>query len=494
MNGQPLPKLRAYVQEMVELESAVALAHWDQRTHMPPLGDQARAPVVARLTRLAFDRLVAPAFGDLLQEAETHHADLTEHDRSLIAHWRREHNRKRAIPPDLFQRHVAACVTAQSAWEKAKEASDFRTFQPRLEEVVTLTQEIAHEIGYTESPYDALLEEYEPGTTTSKLRALIGPLVDALTPLVRECAGSAEPSRLPPGPFSFDTQRALSRTALTSIGYDFSAGRLDDAAHPFTIGIGPKDIRVTNRYKKGDVLSGLFGALHEGGHALYEQSMPEELSWTGLNTAASFGIHESQSRLWENQIGRSAAFWSYFHPHLVQHLPAFATTSPEDLVWASTRVAPSLVRTDADEVTYNLHIAIRFEIEVDLIEGKIAVSDLPELWSNAYRRYLDIEPTRDAEGVLQDVHWSGGMFGYFPSYLLGNLYAAQLMKAVERDIPNLWDYVRQGELARILRWLNEHVHRYGATYRPEALIEKATGSPPSTEPFIAHLNQRYREG
>lgn len=487
-----MQKLRAYVEEIVELNSAVALAFWDQRTHMPPQGDEARARVVARLTRLAFDRLIAPELDRLLREAEIESAGLPDRDRHIIAHWRREHDRKRSVPPELFQRHVAACVAAESVWEKAKEKSDFRMFKPLLEEVVMLTQEIAHKIGFTDSPYDALLEEFEPGTTTRKLRTLIGPLVDSLTLLVRACSDEDPPLGLPPGPFPVDAQRTLSHVALKAIGYDFSAGRLDDTTHPFTTGIGPGDVRVTNRYKEDDVLSGLFGALHEGGHALYDQGIPVELSWTGLHGAASFGIHESQSRLWENQIGRSAAFWTYFHPQLVRHLPAFSMTNPQDLVRASTRVAPSLIRTDADEVTYNLHIAIRFELEVGLIEGEISVGELPELWSSTYQRYLGVEPANDAEGVLQDVHWSAGMFGYFPSYLLGNLYASQLMNALERDISDLWDRVRQGELSPILRWLNEHVHRHGAALKPEELIEKATGSPPSAEPFIAYLNQRYK--
>ena len=424
-----IDRLKEYVREIRELEAAAALAHWDQRTYMPPRGLEARVRVVGRLERLAFECLVSPKLDRLLKEAEAGLDVGSELDRALVRYWRREHDRKKAIPPDLYQKFVETCSRAEAIWEQAKLRSDFAMFAPHLGEVVELVRKLAELLGYEEHPYDALLEEYEPGMRASRLKEVIEPLRAELVPLLQRLEEGSPPPARPVGPFPIPAQRALARKALELIGYDYSAGRLDDSVHPFTIGLGPGDVRVTNRYSEVDPFSGLFAALHEGGHALYDQGLPPELAWTGLDSGASFGVHESQSRLWENQIGRSLPFWQFFHRHLVEHLPAFEGTGPEEVWRTACEVRPSPVRVEADEVTYNLHIALRFELELELIEGRLSVERLPERWNQAMESYLGIVPPDDARGVLQDVHWSGGMFGYFPSYMLGNLYAAQLMAA-----------------------------------------------------------------
>ncbi|MBC7220967.1 carboxypeptidase M32 [Candidatus Bipolaricaulota bacterium] len=487
-----LDELKAYVREIAEISSAAALAAWDQRTHMPPGGAEARAKVAGKLERLAFERRVSDRMGELLAAAEREGAS-SEVDEALIRVWKRDHTRHRAIPPSLYQKFVETTTRAESVWEKAKAASDFGLFRPYLAEVVDLVREMARLIGYTDSPYDALVEEYEPGMTTSALRPLLGELRRELVAFLEELARGTPPDKLPRGRFPLDAQRALCRQALGWIGYDFQAGRLDDSVHPFTIGVGPGDVRVTNRYQESDPFSSLFGALHEGGHALYGQGVDPQLGWTGLSGGASFGIHESQSRFWENQIGRSRPFWQFAHPHLAHHFPTLASTDPDDVWRHVNRVRASFIRVEADEVTYNLHICLRFKIELDMIEGKLAVDELPARWNRAMEDYLGITPPDDAHGVLQDVHWSAGMIGYFPSYALGNLYAAQITAVAEREVPGFWDKVQTGDLLPIREWLREKVHRHGQVYLPDELVKRITGSGLSPDPFLRYVRAKYGE-
>ncbi len=485
-------ELREYVREIAEIHSAVALGAWDQRTHMPERGAEARAKVLGRLERMAFERVVSDRMGELLAAAERDGV-CSEVDQALIRVWKREHTRNRAVPPALYQKFVETTSRAETVWEKAKAASDFALFRPHLAEVVDLVREMAKLIGYRESPYDALLDEYEPGMTVAALRPLLGSLRERLVAFLKELSRGKPPRELPAGTYPLDAQKRFCRETLTWIGYDFQAGRLDDSAHPFTIGIGLGDVRVTNRYQDDDPFPGLFGALHEGGHALYGQGNDPELAWTGLAGGASFGIHESQSRFWENQIGRSLPFWRYAHPHLVRHFPGLARAKPEDVWRHVNRVEPSLIRVEADEVTYNLHICLRFELEVDLVEGRLEVDELPARWNRAMADYLGVTPPDDARGVLQDVHWSGGMFGYFPSYTLGNLYAAQIADAAERAIPGLWAKVEAGEFAPIRGWLWEEVHRHGRVFLPEDLVRRVTGSGLGAEPFLHYIRRKYGE-
>jgi len=487
-----LQELREYVREISELGAAAALAAWDQRTQMPEKGAEARAKVVGRLERLAFERTISPRMGELLAAAEREPGE-SEVDRALVRVWKRDYTRHRAIPPDLYQKFVETTTRAETVWEKAKAASDFAMFRPHLAEVVGLVREIAKLIGFKESPYDALVEEFEPGMTVATLRPLLGDLRKELVAFLKELGRGTPPRELPAGDFSLDAQRAFCREALQWIGYDFAAGRLDDSVHPFTMGIAPGDVRVTNRYQASEPFSALFGALHEGGHALYGQGNDPALAWTGLTGGASFGIHESQSRFWENQIGRSLPFWRFAQPHLARHVPSLAQTKPEDIWRHVNRAQPSLIRVEADEVTYNLHICLRFELEVELLEGRLDVAALPERWNRAMVDYLGVTPPDDRRGVLQDVHWSGGMFGYFPSYTLGNLYAAQITEAAEREIPRFWDKVQTGQLTPIREWLRENVHRHGRVYLPEELVKRVTGSGLSAEPFLRYVRAKYGE-
>ncbi len=488
-----LNDLKEYVREIGELSAASALAAWDQRTHMPEKGAEARAKVIGRLSRLAFERTISDRMGELLAQAEKELDGSSTVERALVREWKRTYTRYKAIPPDFYQKFVETCTRAETVWEKAKAASDFAMFRPHLAEVVDMVRELTRYIGYKDSPYDALVEEYEPGMSTEKLRAVLGGLREELVPFLRELMERGQaPEPLPAGKFAVDSQRALCREALQAIGYDFSAGRLDDSVHPFTIGLGPGDTRVTNRYREDDPLPALFGALHEGGHALYDQGLAPELAWTGLDGGASFGIHESQSRFWENQIGRSLAFWRFFRIKLVRRFKSLAKFKAEDFWRAVNRAEPGFIRVDADEVTYNLHICLRFELELDLIEGRLKVEHLPQRWNEAMHKYLGVVPPDDRQGVLQDVHWSSGSFGYFPSYTLGNLYAAQFTHAAVQEIPEFWDLVAQGNFTPILGWLREKIHRHGRVYLPEELAQAVTGQGLTPRPFLQYIQGKYR--
>lgn len=488
------PELKSYMAEMVELELAAAIAHWDARTYMPERGVESRARVVGRLSRLAFERLVSPKFEELLAQAERELDGASEVERALVRHGKRIHHRAKAIPPDFYQRFVELCARAEAVWEKAKANSDFPAFKPYLGEIVDMVREMARLIGYKEHPYDALVEEYEPGMTTAGLAEILGKLREGLVPFVKRLMEEGTPPpAVPQGKYSLASQRALCREVLASIGYDFSAGRIDESVHPFTIGLGPGDTRVTNHYREDDPFSSLFGALHEGGHALYDQGIPPDLVWLGLGDGASFGIHESQSRFWENQIGRSPAFWEFLKPKLSRRFRVFAPYSPQEIWRMVNKVEPSLIRIEADEVTYNLHICLRFELEVALVEGKLRVEELPERWNKAMKGYLGVVPPDDARGVLQDVHWSDGSFGYFPSYALGNLYAAQFAEAMAEEIPDLWEKVGEGKFQEPLGWLREKIHRHGRTYWPEELCRRVTGKELSVEPFFRYVQGKYSE-
>ncbi len=485
---------KKHLREIGKLNSSLSLLHWDQRTHLPEKGHSARAEVIGKLSKMIFELSISDELGRYLEELEERD-DLSERDRASVRVVGREYRRYRAIPPDLFEEFSIARAESETAWEKARAASDFASFLPHLEKMVDYSRRFAEYFGYSENPYDALIEEYEPGMTTAQLREIIAPLKDKLAPFIKHLVdeGTRPHTEFTRGKFPAEKQRELSRRALEAIGYDFTAGRLDTTVHPFTITTGPGDVRITTRFLEDDPFSGLYSSMHEGGHALYDQGIPDELRWTGLDDGASMGIHESQSRMWENMVGRSLPFWRFFSPIISEVFPQFAAASPEEIYRAVNVVEPSLIRVEADEVTYNLHIMLRFELEEGLINGRIAAKDLPELWNEAMERYLGVVPPDDAHGVLQDVHWSGGMFGYFPSYMLGNLYAAQLFAKAKQEIPDLEERFAKGDFSPLLSWLRDKIHRYGRIYDPIDLLKEATGEEPDSGYFINYVVQKYSE-
>jgi len=489
-----LTAYKAHLAEIAKLHSAQSLLGWDQQTHMPKKGGAARAQVAGKLSKMAFELFVSDKMGKYIEELEKRD-DLSLEERASVRRVGRDYRRNKAIPPALIEEFTIVRSEAQSAWAKARADSDFSLFRPHLEKIIDYVRRFADYYGYDEEPYDALLEGFEPGMTSARLRQIIAPLRSELVPFLKRLSDEGEKPSADPwkGTFDIETQRSLARRTLEIIGYDFDAGTLDDVAHPFTTTIGPGDVRVTNRYLEETPLSGLFAALHEGGHALYNQGMGEELYYLLLADGASHGIHESQSRMIENQIGRSRPFWKFFQPILAEYFPRFANVDPEELYRSANIVEPSLIRVEADEVTYNLHIMLRFELETGLIDGSIAVNDLPELWNKAMERYLGITPPDDAHGVLQDVHWSWGAFGYFPSYMLGNLYSAQIFAKLRSDLPDLDERIAAGDFIPLLSWLRENVHRFGGIYDPNELIERVTGEGLNPSYFVSYVTEKYSD-
>ena len=476
--------------DITSIGAAAAVLSWDQETKMPPKGQASRGAALSVLAGIQHDRLTDPALTEALDAAAA--ADLDDVGRAQVREARRDVRRASAVPGDLARRVAAHQSTALASWQQAKADDDFDAFAPALAETIALTKEQAAayvDAGLAERPYDALLDTYEPGSTEAELAPLLGDLRDELAPLVKAAAASGvvideSPVR---GNFTNAQQEALGRAIAEAIGYDFDGGRLDLSAHPFTTGFGPGDVRITWRPEAHDIRPGLFGVMHEVGHAMYEQGLPSQWARTPLGEAVSLGIHESQSRLWENQVGRSRAFWEWALPLLHEHIPSKADVTVDQLYPALHTVTPGFIRVDADEATYNLHIVARFEIERRVIGESIDVKDLPELWNETYQELLGIRPTSNAVGVLQDIHWAMGGFGYFPTYTLGNLISAQLFDAASAALGGADELLARGDFDQLLGWLRTNVHEHGRSLSAGEIVEQATGKPLSSEAFLTYL-------
>lgn len=484
--------------ELGVLNSCAAVLSWDQHTYMPAKGAGLRGEQMAFLASLSHQKFTDPKVGELLSTVEA--SDLVKEPASDAAanarEWRRAYNRATKIPPSLVAELARVTTQAQQAWEQAKKANDFPTFRPWLEKVVDLKRQEADAVGFEGHRYNALIEEFEPGATVAELKTLFADLTKELVPLIRKIADSPKkPDRsLLERDYPVDRQKLFAESAAVAFGFDFAAGRLDTTAHPFCSGLGPGDCRITTRYNPRFFSESFFGVLHETGHALYEQNLPAEHFGTPLGSACSFGIHESQSRLWENQVGRGRPFWDHFFPRLRQAFPgALADVSPDAFHFAINDVRPSLIRVEADESTYNLHIALRFELELALLSGDLTVAELPGAWNDRFTTLFGLAVPDNARGCLQDIHWSFGGIGYFPTYTLGNLYAAQFMSAVKRELgaDALADDFGRGEFGRLKDWLTQNIHRHGQRYRAGELCRRATGSALSPKPFVTYLNEKF---
>jgi carboxypeptidase Taq len=482
--------------ELGVLNSCAAVLNWDHQTYMPPKGGSLRGEQMAFLASLAHQKFTDPKVGELLAAVEGSElvrdpeSDAAANAREL----RRAYDRATKLPPSLVAELARATTEAQQVWEQARKKNDYASFRPLLARVVELKRQEAAAVGFKDHPYNALVDEYEPGTTVAELKALFAGLTAELAPLVRKIAES--PKKPETGilarEFPTDRQRVFAEAAAAAIGFDFAGGRLDTTAHPFCTGFGPGDCRITTRYNPRFFNEAFFGVLHETGHAMYEQGLPAEHFGTPLGGACSLGIHESQSRLWENQVGRGRPFWEHFYPRLKQTFPAaLADVPPDAFHFAINDVRPSLIRVEADEATYNLHIALRFELELALLGGDLNAPDLPGAWNERFQALFGLAVPDDARGALQDIHWSFGGIGYFPTYTLGNLYAAQFMDAARRDLGGLEDDFRRGEFGRLKGWLESHVYRHGQRYRAEELCRRATGSALSPQPFLSYLSEKF---
>jgi carboxypeptidase Taq len=489
----PLARLRARVAEIDDLQHAARLLGWDQQTMMPREGAAARGEAIGTIERLAHERLTDPAVGALLDDLAARAAPGPAEDdgAALVRVVRRDHDRARRVPAELTAEIARAGSEALGVWVEARRRSDFGLFRPALERNVELRRRLAACFEDVEHPYDALVDGYEPGMTTAKLRQVLATLRDGLVPLIAAIARAPGPPALP-GPFPVGSQRELALEIARSFGFDDGAWRMDLAEHPFCEALAPGDIRVTTRFSQA-ALNGVFAAMHEVGHGLYEHGVDPRLARTTAGTGVSLGVHESQSRLWENLVGRSLPFWRRWYPRLVEVMgdAALGGLDVDRFHAAVNTVKPGFIRVEADEATYSLHIVLRFELEVRLVEGSLAVADLPDAWNAGMRELLGVEVPDDANGVLQDIHWAYGEIGYFPTYALGNVVASQLWAAVRRDLPALDDQIAHGDTAPLREWLREHVHRFGRTLTPEELLIRATGSALDPGPFLDYLRHKY---
>jgi carboxypeptidase Taq len=416
--------------------------------------------------------------------------------RSLLREVWRDYSRAKKLPSDFVIRLSRECSLAQQVWVEAKEHHAFSQFLPNLRTVLSLKREEAEYLGYRDSPYNALLDVYEPGSTIAALRPLFAQVKGRLVPLLKKIQQSSVQIDDAMLFHTFDQapQLEFGRMVLTAMGYDFERGRLDLSSHPFTTSFHPTDVRVTTRVHEHDLQSCLFSCIHEGGHGLYDQGLDPRYFGTPLGDSVSLGIHESQSRMWENCVGRSRPFWHFFYPMLQQTFyHQLRALDGEQFYAAINRVKPSLIRVEADELTYNLHVMLRFEIEQDLIEGRTRPEDLPGIWNQKMEEYLGIAPSNDAEGVLQDVHWSLGAFGYFPTYTLGNLYSVQFYEQAKLEIPHLEDEIAAGQLMVLQCWLGQKIHRWGRMFTPDHLAQRVTGRSLDPEPFLSYVEKKYGE-
>ncbi len=492
-----LKELYERTQELQDLGDLLGLLGWDQQVKMPPQANQVRGPQLATLESIYHERLTAPRIGELLTlvEQRVQGTSYTDADRGLVRQTRRQYDQAVKLPAAFVRERSEASSEAWGAWEKAKPANDFASFAPYLRKVVALKRQEADYLGYQGSPYNALLDQFEPGMTLATLNPILERVREATVDLLRRIRVSSAnvDTSCVHGSFESVKQMYLCTEILKQMGYQFDAGRLDVSSHPFTSGGGsPFDVRVTTRVDPAYFPAALMAAIHEGGHAVYEQGSAPVLARTPLAGGASMGLHESESRLWENYIGRSLPFWKHHFALLRETFPeTFAHRGVEELVRALNVVKPSLIRVEADEVTYNLHIIIRFELEQGLINGEIDVADLPRQWNQKYHDYLGVEPQTDTEGVLQDIHWSGGSFGYFPTYTLGNLYGAQIYYTLRREFADYDARLEREGTGFILAWLREHMYAYGQVYTPGELARKVTGEELNPEYFVRYANEKF---
>ncbi|MYL15928.1 carboxypeptidase M32 [Halorubrum terrestre] len=481
------------VQRWNAVGSASGVLGWDQQVMMPEGGTPARSKQLSALSSVHHDMVTADETGELLDELDD--ADLTDEQAAVVREVRREYERADAVPVELVEEISETGSEALQAWEEAKAEDDFDEFAPYLEKHVELKREYAEHIDPDRDPYEVLFEEFEPCLSMERAESILTELREALVPMIEEIRESDVELAVDTfeGTFPEDEQEALSREALELVGYDFDRGRLDVSSHPFTSG-NQFDCRVTTRFDETDPLGAVGSTIHEFGHAQYNLGLPQEHFGTPLGTSRDLSVHESQSRLWENHVGRSEAFWEEFLPVFQEHFPQTEEATVRDAYEAFNQVyEDNLIRVEADELTYHLHIVIRFEIERDLIRGDLDVEDVPEVWNDKYEEYLGIRPDTDSEGCLQDIHWSHGNFGYFPTYSLGSVMAAQLFEAAEDEIDDLHGKIADGEFGDLHDWLGENVHQHGSRYETNELVVRATGEDFSADAFLDYVDEKYGE-
>ncbi|QCJ42311.1 carboxypeptidase M32 [Bacillus sp. S3] len=493
-----LEDFKALDEKITHFSSIIGLADWDQKVMAPKKGRSVFAKATGTLRTEVFKLSVSTEMGKILETltSEGVRAKLDEVTKARVREYHDYYRKSKSIPADLFQEYSILTAQANDAWEEARETNDFARYLPSLEKIIEFKRKFAEIYGYEEHPYDALLDEFEPGLTVKILDPLFAKLRESSVNLLERIKKHGKPTmaNVFEQSFDIDKQKEFNRFILPIIGFDLEAGRLDETVHPFAQTVNIGDVRLTTRYLEKNVRSALFGTIHEAGHGIYEQQVNPAFEESVLQSGTSFGIHESQSRFLENMVGRSKEFWKFFFPKLQEYFPAqLSHMSVEEFYRAVNTVEPSFIRVEADELTYNLHIMLRYEIEKALIGGEIEAKDLPAIWNQKMQDYLGVTPSTDTEGVLQDVHWSFGGIGYFPSYSLGNLYAAQILRTIQQELPDFYHHIENGQFNLIQTWLKDKIHQYGKLYTPNELIVKVTGEELNADYLVEYLEKKYSE-
>ena len=492
--SQKLEALQQYLEKMNRFEHVSTLLYWDMRTCAPKEGFERHADAVAYFSTQAFEMSVAKELGDLLDElAQPEEFDgLDDKWKFIVTKMKRDFDKNKRIPTEVYERYVRAQSEAERAWEEAKNASDYSIFAPHLKAMIELTKELT---GYTDPDkevYDALLDQYEEGMDAATIDRIFGELKAELIPLVQKILAAKEPDDSKfKGFFDVDAQVKVQKMLLDYIGFSWEKGAVGTTEHPFTLNFSSKDVRVTNHYHEDMPISAIFSAIHEGGHAIFEQNVNPDYDGTVAGSCSSMGLHESQSRFYENVLGRNKNFWIPIYDKLGELLPQFKEISLDEFYREINHVRNSFIRTEADEVTYCFHIIIRYEIEKAIFREGVGVEELPALWNQKMQEYLQITPANDAEGILQDMHWSGGSFGYFPTYLLGSIYDGMYIEQVEKDLGAIDTILAEGRILEITKWLNEKIHVFGSTRTPKDTLLAICGREVTAEPLVRYFKEKY---
>ncbi len=493
-----LEQLKIRLGEITDLHHAGAIIGWDQRTYMPPGGSAARAEQLSTLQKVTHELFIAAETGRLLEAAAAEVAGLDpdSDEARLVSVSRRDYEKARKVPAQLVAEIARATGQAVDVWATARAESNWKPFSPHLAKIVDLHRQLAEALGYPDRPYDALLDQYEPDMKTAQVKEVFDAIKPDVIALVKAIAAKGEvvSDKVLYREYDESRQWEFGLSVIKRYGFDFERGRQDKSVHPFTTGFSINDVRITTRVNRGFLSPALFGSLHESGHALYEQGIHQALERSPLADGASLGMHESQSRLWENLVGRSRPFWKFFFPQLKKTFPEqLADQTLESFYRAANKVSPSFIRVEADEVTYGLHIMLRFELENDLIDGRLKADEAPEAWNAKMQEFLGILPPNDRDGVLQDIHWSSGLIGYFPTYQLGNLISLQLWDKLNADIPDLRAQIEQGKFGALLGWLRSQVHQHGRKFTSGELLQRIAGDGLNPAPYLKYLKAKYGE-
>ncbi len=495
--SEKFKKLKTLIAEVSDLNAAQAVLGWDQQTYMPPGGAEARGNQLATLGSLTHQKFTAPEIGQLIEDvkSELGNAEPDSDDARYVKVLSKDYDEATKVPSEYVAKFAQLTARGHESWAKARAESNFLIFQSDLEEIVEMRKEYVSFFPPADHPYDTLLDQFEPGMKTAEVQEIFGRLREKQVELLKAIADAPQvDDSFMHVHYPEKAQWDFGVEVATKFGYDWDRGRQDKSVHPFTTSFGVNDVRITTRFMENFLPSALFGTMHEAGHGLYELGVNQAYERTPLNGGASLGLHESQSRMYENLVGRSIPFWDHFYPRLQEIFPSqLGNVDIKSFYKGINKVEPSLIRVEADEATYNMHIMLRLELEIAMIEGSVEVKDLPELWNTKFEEYLGLTTPNDAEGVLQDIHWSFGGLGYFSTYALGNLISVQLWEKINAAIPDLDDQIRQGKFEALLGWLRENVHTHGRKYEPQELVQQVTGSKITPEPYLRYLEAKYRD-